>query len=412
MAVADIETTPQRAAPSDVPATASGAGRLTSVDAYRGLVMFLMLAEVLRLSRIAEALPGSGFWSFLAYHQTHVEWTGCSLHDLIQPSFTFLVGVSLPFSLAKRRSQGASTWAMTGHAFWRAAVLVLLGVFLRSLGYEQTRWTFEDTLTQIGLGYGFLFLLGLRPVRDQLIALALILVGYWAAFALYPLPGANFDWSAINVPPDWPHNFAGFAAHWNKNTNLAWAFDVWFLNLFPREELFRFNGGGYATLSFIPTLGTMILGLLAGQILHTDRTGRQKVLRLLAAGGVCFALALIPAWLGWSPIVKRIWTPGWTLLSGGWCFVLLAAFYTVIDVGKWRWWAFPFVVIGANSITAYCMEWLAAHFISENLTRHLGHAWPHMFGSAYETLLLGGATLLIMWLILYWMYRRKLFLKI
>jgi predicted acyltransferase len=412
MSAAPVATRPQSAPAIQPSAAAPAAARLTSLDAYRGLAMFLMLAEMLHLSQVAKAVPGNSFWAFLAHHQTHVEWAGCTLHDLIQPSFTFMVGVSLPFSLASRRARGSSTGAMVVHAFWRALVLVLLGVFLRSLGHSQTRWTFEDTLTQIGLGYGFLFLLGLRPMRDQLIALGLILVGYWAAFAVYPLPGPDFDWAAAGVTPDWPHHFQGFAAHWNKNTNAAWAFDTWFMNLFPREEPFQFNRGGYSTLSFIPTLGTMILGLLAGEILRSDASRSQKIRRLLAASAICFVLALVPAWLGVSPIVKRIWTPGWTLFSGGWCFAIMAAFYAAIDVAGWKAWAFPLVVIGANSIVAYCMEWLAAGFVHDALLRHLGEAQFRWFGAAYEPLVLGAATLFILWLILLWMYRRKVFVRI
>ena len=245
--------------------------RLASLDAYRGFVMFLMMAEALRLCRVAAALPESGFWKFLCHHQTHVEWIGCSLHDLIQPSFSFLVGVALPFSIANRMSQGQSRGRMSVHAGGRALLLVLLGVFLRSTGSSQTYWTFEDTLSQIGLGYGILFLLGFRPARDQWIAFALLLVGYWAAFALYPLPGPGFVYANEGVPKAWPHLMSGFAAHWNKNSNLAWAFDTWFLNLFPRAKPFEFNGGGYATLSFIPTLGTMVLGLIAGGVIRSER---------------------------------------------------------------------------------------------------------------------------------------------
>ena len=165
---------------------------------------------------------------------------------------------------------------MALHAFWRALVLVLLGVFLRSVGQSQTNWTFEDTLTQIGLGYGILFLLGFRPVRDQWIALAVLLFGYWAAFALYPLPPPDFDYAKVGVPRDWPHLLTGFAAHWNKNSNLAWAFDTWFLNLFPRQHPFAFNDGGYVTLSFIPTLATMILGLIAGRVVRSDRSSQSE----------------------------------------------------------------------------------------------------------------------------------------
>ena len=144
-------TTPLSATPVD-DSPVGPPTRLASLDAYRGFVMFLMMAEVLRLKRVAQALPESGIWGFLASQQSHVEWVGCSLHDLIQPSFSFLVGVALPFSIASRRARGQSTGVMVGHAVWRAALLILLGVFLRSTGRNLTNWTFEDTLTQIGLG--------------------------------------------------------------------------------------------------------------------------------------------------------------------------------------------------------------------------------------------------------------------
>ena len=247
--------------------------RLGSIDAYRGLVMFLMMAEVLRFCDVARRTGGSRIWEFLCHHQSHVEWVGCVLHDMIQPSFSFLVGVALPFSLASRLGRGQSRGIMTAHAVWRSLVLVFLGVFLRSVGHSQTRFTFEDTLSQIGLGYTFLFLLGLRSMRVQLIALVVILVGYWGLFAAYPLAGPDFDYSSSGVSADWSHNLSGFAAHWNKNTNPAWAFDVWFLNMLPRSAPFKFNGGGYATLSFIPTLATMILGLLAGGLLRAGLAG-------------------------------------------------------------------------------------------------------------------------------------------
>src|SRR5437660_10897622 len=117
------------------------------MDAYRGFVMFLMMAEVLRMARVAQAFPGNWFWSILAYNQTHVEWTGCSLHDLIQPSFSFLVGVALPYSIAARFAHGQSFVTMFGHAVWRSLLLVGLGIFLRSVVQTRTKFTFEDKLT-------------------------------------------------------------------------------------------------------------------------------------------------------------------------------------------------------------------------------------------------------------------------
>ncbi len=401
-----VSERPKAAVPAAPPA------RLASMDAYRGLVMFLMMAEVLNLRRVADALPSNGFWGFLAHHQTHVEWIGCSLHDLIQPSFSFLVGVALPYSLASRRARGQSQTRMTVHAFWRALVLVLLGVFLRSLSGPITNWTFEDTLTQIGLGYGFLFLLGFRPIRDQWIAFSLIVIGYWAAFAFYPAPGPDFDYAAVGVPPNWWHLMTGFQAHWNKNSNLAWAFDTWFLNLFPRRRPFHFNGGGYATLSFIPTLGTMILGLTAGTVLRSERTQWAKVKWLAIAGAMGLAGGLVLGWLGICPVVKRIWTPSWVLFSGGWCFLLLAGFYSVTDLLEHRGWAFPLVVIGMNSIAAYCMAHLFEGFIEKNIRTHLGQNVFKILGETYESLVQGTMVLLVFWLLLWWMYRRKIFLKI
>ena len=374
--------------------------------------MFLMMAEVLELRRVSRALPGNGFWEFLAHHQSHVEWIGCSLHDLIQPSFSFLVGAALPFSLASRAARGQPRFGMTLHAFWRALVLVLLGVFLRSIGASQTYWTFEDTLSQIGLGYGILFLLGLRSVRWQWSALALILVGYWAAFAIYPLPGSDFDYARVGVPSDWPHLMSGFAAHWNKNSNVAWAFDTWFLNLFPREKPFVDNGGGYATLSFIPTLGTMLLGLIAGGVLRSDRPPWAKIRWLVAAGVIGLVAGSLLGWLGVCPVVKRIWTPSWVLFSGGWCFLLTAGFYAVLDVVGFKWWAFPLVVIGMNSIAAYCMAHLFDGFVSSSFRTHLGPDAFKLLGQSYAPLLHGAAILAVLWLLLYWMYRRKIFLRI
>ncbi len=396
------------------PAPAAAPARLTSVDAYRGCVMLLMMAEVLRLSRVARALPESGVWQFLAWHQSHVEWIGASLHDLIQPSFSFLVGVALPFSLASRRARGGTPVRLTLHAAWRALGLILLGVFLRSIDRRQTYWTFEDTLTQIGLGYVFLFALGLRPVRDQWIAFGVIVVGYWAAFALWPLPPANFDYAAVGVKPDWlaAHGVTGFAAHWQKNSNLAWAFDTWFLNLFGREKPFLFNNGGYATLSFIPTLGTMILGLIAGHVLRREIPAAAKLRWFALAGVIGIVAGAALGWLGVCPVVKRIWTPTWTLYSGGWCFLLLAVFYLVIDVRQKRGWALPLVVIGVNSIAAYLIVHLFQAFILKSLVTHFGAGAFRVFGPAYETLLTGSAALAVMWLLLWWMHRQKLFLKI
>jgi len=373
--------------------------------------MFLMMAEALQLHRLAESFPDNPVWQFLAHHQTHVEWSGCTLHDLIQPGFSFLVGVALPFSIASRLARGQSQPWMIAHAAWRALLLVLLGIFLRSVGLPRTNFTFEDTLSQIGLGYVPLFLLGLVTPKWSWLALGAILVGYWTAFAMYPLPGADFDYAAVGVPADWPHLYSGFAAHWNKNSNPAWAFDTWLLNLFPQDTPFAYNVGGYATLSFIPTLGTMILGLIAGRWLKHNASATKKIGCLVLAGAVCLAAGFAADHFGLCPSVKRIWTSAWILFSGGWCFLILAAFYATLDAVGLSAWAFPLRVIGMNSIAAYCMAHLLGKFVLGTFKTHLGQ---HIFERAglYQPLVSGACLLAVYWLILYWMYRRKIFLRL
>jgi heparan-alpha-glucosaminide N-acetyltransferase len=398
--------------PSNATPPSTFVARLASIDAFRGFVMFLMLAEAMRLWTVHEAFPTSWFWRVVALNTEHVEWQGCSLHDLIQPAFSFLVGAALPFSIASRTRRGESFRRMLGHAAWRSVVLILLGIFLRSLERPGTYWTFEDTLTQIGLGYTFLFLLAFAPLRLQIIAFATILIGFWVAFVLYPLPDPGFDYTQVGVRADWPHLYSGFLAHFNKNANLSWAFDVWFLNLFPREAPFRFNSGGWSTLSFIPTLATMMLGMWAGQWLMTPRTTIEKLKGLLVAG-VALALAgLLLQWLHVCPIVKRIWTSSYTLYSGGLVVLMLAAFYALIEWKGWRRWSFPLLVIGANSIAVYVMSWTIEHFVSSALVRHLGTAPFAVFGPPFEPVLRGAAVLLVFWSILFWMYRRRIFLRI
>ena len=441
MATTVSQTTPVMEAVTVArPATPSGVAstRNVAIDTYRGLVMLLMMAEVLQLSRVSAAYPDSVFWKVLAWNQTHTEWFGCSLHDTIQPGFSFLVGVALPYSIASRMAKGASFANLLRHALWRAFALAALGVFLRSMDHSMTYFTFEDTLSQIGFGYPFLFLLGyfsskVRSLKWIWVTLAIILVGYWLLWAAYPAAPANFDWPSVGVSQQWnaQHNYTGFAAHWNKNYNLGNRFDQWFLNLFPREHPFVYNEGGYLTLSFIPTLGTMILGLIAGRWLRDSRrldstasagapsesrSAEAKpavpMKKLLLAGVVGIVLGLALHYSGICPVVKRIWTPSWTIFSGGICFLFLAAFSWIIDVKGFRKWAFPLVVIGMNSIAAYCIAHFFEEFFVSTFRIHLGPNFFAFAGAGLQPFFTGAAVLLCYWLLLFWMYHRKLFLKI
>jgi predicted acyltransferase len=373
--------------------------------------MLLMASEGLGIRQVAAHFRESSVWQFLSYQVDHAAWQGCALWDLIQPSFSFMVGVATPFSLAVRRAKGDTFRGMLRHAVVRSLMLVALGVFLRSANRSRTNFTFEDTLSQIGLGYTFLFLIAHKPPRTQAIAAAAILLATWAAFALYPLPGPDFDPRSVGVVPDWPFRLSGFARHWDKNTNFAAAFDQWFLNLFPREAPFVYNNGGYLTLSFVPTLATMILGLLAGNLLRA-RPGKPALRALLAAGVAGLVVGTILDLTGICPSVKRIWTPAWVIFSGGWCCLLLAAFYQIVDLRGRRRWAFPLVIVGMNSIAMYCMAQLWEGFVRGTFRTHLGKSFFENLAGPYAPLAQGVAVLLVLWLLCLWMYRRKIFLRI
>jgi heparan-alpha-glucosaminide N-acetyltransferase len=389
-----------------------GTVRLTSLDVFRGVTMLFMASEILGIAGIARRMPDSSVARFLADTLDHREWVGCAPWDLIQPAFMFMVGVSLPFSIASRRAKGQAFGTMLAHSAFRALVLVALGIFLRSQARSQTYFTFEDVLTQIGLGYVFLFLLAWTRPRTQWIAAAAILAGYWAASALYPVPAPGYDTAAVGVPADWPHHLTGFAAHWDKNTNLANRADQWFLNLFSRERPFIFNRGGYLTLNFVPSLATMIFGLLSGGVLKSTRAGMDRVRVLIAWGVAGLAAGLALHLLGICPIVKRIWTPSWTLFSAGWAAIFLAGYYYVIDLKGHTRWALPFLVVGMNSIAMYVLVHVATEYVERSLRIHLGPAPFEIFGAIYAPILLGTTTLFLFWLILLWMYRNRVFVRI
>ncbi len=407
----------------------SVSSRLVSLDTYRGIVMLLMASDGLRFAEVAHHFPDSRVWQFLALESDHVRWQGCHLWDLIMPAFLFMVGVAVPYSIASRRRRGQGTGRLLAHAIWRSSVLVLLGILLMSNGGARTDFNFINVLSQIGLGYWLVFLLAQRSVREQVLAFVLILVGYWYLFFSYPLPGPSFDYASVGVPTGWKH-MEGIAAHWDLNTTPVTAFDRWFLNLFPRSEPFHFRPGGGGTLNFVPSIATMLLGVMAAQWLRGGRNESTRILGLVGAGALLMAagIALDPAILPgiestrWSlcPIIKCLWTPSYVLYSGGWVVLGLAVLYWIIDVrggdsapGKtgrsMPAWTFPFVVVGMNSIVMYLMAWFIAPWIRHSLYTHFGRA---RFETTYGPIVNQLAVLAIMWLVCWWLYRQRVFVRV
>jgi predicted acyltransferase len=358
----------------------------------------------------------------------------------------FMVGAALAFSLASRRAKGQSFWRMFAHALFRSIALVLLGVFLSSGGKSSTNWAFTIVLGQIGLGYLFLFLLACLRPRWQMLAAAVVLIGYWGAFALYPAPPADFNPLSVGLPADWPKTgdvpvhltqLQGFAAHWEKNTNLAAYVDQWFLNIFPRPDgkPYWHENGGYQTLNFVPSLATMILGLLAGELVRGRLSAGKKFGIMLGVGVAMIAGGWALDYYGICPSVKRIWTPSWAIFSAGIAFAALAIFYLVIDIARFKKWSYPLVVVGANSIAVYCISQLMKGWTREVTQRHFGKdfyelpgqfygwlrynvfssGWPQdtylVMGKIFSPMAEATFFLLLVWLVCWWAYRNKVFVK-
>jgi heparan-alpha-glucosaminide N-acetyltransferase len=380
-------------------------GRLLSLDAYRGLVMLALALEG-AVPAAAQKFPNSQLLQVLARQFVHVDWEGGVFWDLIQPSFIFCIGVAMTFSYFSRRTQGQSARRVALHVMYRSAVLVLLGWLLGSMFSSMTQFRFDEILAQIGLAYPFAYLFVGKPLKVQLTASGIILLACWAAFAAYPLPAPTFDFAALGIH-DGGGPFTGFYAHWNKYTNVAYAFDRWFLNLFPQPAVWLANRTYNTTLDFVPSIVTMVLGVMAGDILRSSLSSTEKLARLLVAGVCGVAGGLI---LGATvcPIIKALWTPSWVLASGGACFLFLALAYWMADIRGWKALMFPLVVIGANSLAMYLMIRLCKAWIWTNLeihlggTLHLSHLWALDF-------VLGA---FIMWLVCLWMYRHKIFIRI
>ena len=383
--------------------------RLLSLDAYRGAVMILLAVNGFGLATLAKD-SDSAFLKWVGFQTSHPEWLshfhlfGFALWDMIQPAFMFIVGVAVPYSYAKRAALGESRGRIMVHAWTRSLLLILLGVFLSSTRAKETQWIFTNVLSQIGLGYPFLALLAGRAFRTQVIAGAAVLVAAWLLFALYPVVAAPAAAMAGDAG-----QLTGFFAHWSIHTNVAAVFDQWFLNLFPRSEVYEGNSGGYTTLNFVPAFVTMLIGLICGELLRNPEIApAAKVKRLLLGAVVMLGVGVV---LGMTvcPIVKRIWTPSWVLFSGAYVVALLALFYGLIDVKGWKGGVWILVVAGLNPLALYLMGQLSKGWTLAQLKIHLPEfVFSGSPGPVVEALL----PAVIFWLVVWWMHRNRVYLRL
>ncbi|MGC8639464.1 MAG: acyltransferase family protein [Isosphaeraceae bacterium] len=360
-----------------VAAIDSSSGRLVSLDAYRGLIMSTLLCGA-----IFASLKGDPTWNWLYAQNEHVAWQGCVYWDLIQPSFMFMVGVAMPFALAKRAARGDSWARRFGHVLVRALGLIMIGVLLDNFGAEKWSIGFIRVLQQIAIGYVLAFFVVGKSYRTQGLLAAAILVGYTLLWMFNPWNGPKGPWAM-------------------STQNIGAALDFWMLG--------RHYTGYYVGLNAIPSTATIIFGVMAGQLIHDRLPPGRTMLILLLAGlsGIGVGLAVSP----WFPLIKRIWTPSFAVYAAGWTTLMLLFFYATIDVLGWKRWAFPLVVVGMNSIAAYVLGNSFGGWF-----RSLTGAWigwlKQPMGAMWFPVFQHFVTFCCAWLVLYWLWRRRIFFKV
>ncbi|QDT10332.1 acyltransferase family protein [Planctomycetes bacterium K23_9] len=399
------------------------ATRLVSLDTYRGLVMCMLAINGFAVAVTAKKLGyASGIeaetwagqiWQWLAFHNSHPLWNsqfyvvGCALWDLIQPAFMFMVGVAMPYSYFSRKSRGHSDKKLAWHAFIRAMVLVIIGVYLqtRSSGLATNR-LFTNVLAQIGLGYFFVYLLLGRSVKTQLAVGAGVLVAYTAWLLNFPVDAlstaAKEQVQSLSTPES-------VSQHYALQFNAASHADVSLLNfLVGGEEPIRAHQAGYTTLNFIPAAVTMLLGVLVGTLLKSDRSDHDKLRKMVTGGLILMVLAVIASYTV-CPVIKKIWTPSWVLLSGAYVIWLQALLYWIVDIKGYRRWTFPLVVVGMNSLAMYLMSMLFKSTINANLKTYLG---KELFAGPYGPMIQATLLFVVLWLFCFYLYRNRLFFRI
>lgn len=359
--------------------------RLVSLDALRGFDMFWIVGAE-ELVKGLEKITTAGPIGIVAEQLHHKAWAGMHFEDLIFPLFVFIIGVSLVFSLSKALVQGGRKAALV-RILRRAVLLYFLGILYYggfSKPLEQVRLL--GVLQRLALCYLFASVLFcfLKP-RALLGVCVGLLVGYWALLTFMPVPG---------------HGAGNFA----EGANLTNYVDAHCLPLRKWDGDHDPEG----LLSTLPAIASCLLGVFAGLWLK-DQTvpERKKMLYLIGAGLSCLALGWL--WHLQFPVIKKIWSSSFVLVAGGYSYLLLAAFYQIVDVWKLQKWALPFVWIGVNPITIYFggkfidFEAMAGLFVGGAMARHFG---------VYADLILGLTTVGFGLWFLRFLYQRKIFLRV
>jgi predicted acyltransferase len=360
------------------PIAGSASKRLLSLDFFRGITMFFLIGTVYEMMRESD----NGILYSIGWQFEHRYWHGMTLYDLIEPFFMFIVGVAIPFSIMSRRERGESDKKIFRHVLQRCVILFFLGILTYSVGEGRPVFRLWSVLTQLSFTYLLAFLLMRKPVKVQIAVSLLLLVVTDLLYRFWSVDGFNQPY----VPG---HNFG------------TW-FDMNTMGVTEHDHWVAFN--------FLPTSAFTIWGVLAGLLLRSDRTWQQKIKVMLIAGitGIVLGLALDPV----VPMIKRIATSSIVLETGGWCFVALAFSYWLVDIKKVQRIPLFFAIVGMNPLVIYFFDQVGGTSFLSRIARPFGYGlffWAGEETIAYATALI---TWFLLWYICYWLYKRRIFVKV
>lgn len=355
-----------------------------SIDVLRGFDMFLIIFADRFFISLNKGIH-SPIFNFLATQFDHPEWFGFHIYDIIMPLFLFVVGAVIPFSLTRRLQEKESKWILYRHLIKRFIVLFILGMIcqgrLLSLDINKLH-IFSNTLQAIAVGYFFASVAFIYMNKTgRYILFADLLVMYALLMTVTNVPGLGNS----ELLPD--RSFAMYVDQLILGRFIVGTQYTWIL-----------SGLGFTA--------TVLSGVFAGELIRSSLSKEKKALYLFIIGVAGLAIGLI--WGIWHPIVKKLWTSSFVLFMSGICFILLAAFYWILDVKEYRKWAFPFKVIGMNAIGAY----VAFHVLSfSSISNSILFGFKQYVGNYYEVITaIGGFS--ILYLILWYMNKNNTFIKV
>jgi predicted acyltransferase len=362
--------------------------RLVSIDALRGFDMLMICGADAFFSSL-EGKTSWGWLNGLALQFEHPEWIGFTFYDFIFPLFLFISGVSIPFSLSKAQESHIPKKDIYRKSFIRMLMLIGFGLLVKNAPFPFFDWEqirLGSVLGRIGIAGFITTVLFLNfDSKKRLMVVGAILLLYYAAVFLIPVPG--FGAGDLSFEG----NFVG-----------------WFDRTFLPGRLLQGQFDELGILTTFPAICLTILGAFGGEILKKPRLSQnQKLKQLLLTSLICVVLALV--WNLHFPIFKRLWTSSFILLTAGMSFLSLGLFYWIIDILNFKKWAFFFVVIGMNSLTIYLIyRFVSFRYTSrllfEGLYQPLGETWQPVMESL--------GALALVWLFLYFLYRKKIFFKV